>query len=369
LKVLHVIDKSFLGGGQTAVRHLIAGAIGTDIAPMLTCRDGGPLVDVVRAMGVPVFPLPFDKRFRPGPARALAGLVRAHGVDVLHGHGLVATTYATLARTFFGARVPLVYQQHGFHHHNYRAYSIALRRASEKAVCRRADRVIAVSRADAARLVDERYAAAPRVDTVYYGVPEPAPAASDASAALRAELGLDSARPVVGLIGRLHPQKGVDVFLQAVAEVRRQVPECQFVVVGTGEVEAELRGLASRLGLDGTVRWAGGRASAPFLPILDVAVLTSRWEGLPLVLLELMASGRAIVTTSVPGCLEAVGADAAEVVPIDAPAAAAQAIVRLLRAPEHAAQRGRRARERYLEQFTLQVMTRRFQALYQELVA
>ena len=368
MKVLHVIDKSFLGGGQTAVRHLIAGAIGTDIAPMLTCRDGGPLVDVVREMGVPVFPVPFDKRFRPGPARALAELVRTQDVEVLHGHGLVATTYATLARTFFGARVPLLYQQHGFHHHNYRRYSIALRRASEKAVCRRADRVIAVSRADAARLVEERYAAGPRVETVYYGVPEPA-AAAETSAGLRRELGLEAGRPVVGLIGRLHPQKGVDIFLEAAAQVRRRMPECQFLVVGTGEVESELRALASRLGLEGALCWAGGRASAPFLPLLDVAVLTSRWEGLPLVLLELMASGRAIVTTSVPGCLEAVGDDAAEVVPIDAPAETAVAIVRLLQSPEYAAQRGRRARERYLEQFTVQVMTRRFQALYQELVA
>ncbi len=368
MRVLHLIDKSFLGGGQTAVRDLIAGARGTDIEPVLACRDGGPLVETVRALGAPVVPIPFDKRFRPGPARAVARLVRARGIDVVHAHGLVATTYATLARGLFGVRAPLVYEQHGFHHHNYGRHAIALRKAAERAVCRRADRVVAVSQADAAALVDGGYAPRERVEAIYYGIPEPA-ASPAATEAVRRELALERARPVVGLVGRLHPQKGIDVFLRAAALVRAEVPECQFVLVGAGELEGELRALAGALGLDGALRWAGGRAAAPFLPLLDVAVLTSRWEGLPFVLLELMAAGRAIVTTRVPGCVEAVGEDAAEVVGVDAPGETAAAIVRLLRAPDRAAALRRRARARFLEQFTLPRMTARFRALYGELLA
>lgn len=372
MRILHLIDKSFLGGGQTAVRNLIEGALGSGLEPtlepILACRGGGPLVEKVRALGAKVHPIPFDKRFRPGPARAIAELVRSERVDLLHGHGLVATTYATLARSFFGARVPLVYQQHGFHHHNYRFYSVGLRRAAERAVCHRADSVVAVSRADADLLVKERYAPADRVEVIYYGIPEPS-ASPEAVDQARRELGLDPSRPVVGLVGRLHPQKGVDVFLRAAARVQATVPRCQFVVVGTGEIERELKPLATRLDLDGHLRWAGGRPSAPYLPLMDVAVLTSRWEGLPLVLLEHMAAGRAIVTTSLGGCLEAVGEGTAELVPVDAPAETAEAIVRLLRSPERAGALGGRARTRYLEQFTLPVMTRRFAALYQELLA
>lgn len=368
MKVLHLIDKSFLGGGQMAVRSLVAGALGTGVEPMLACRDGGPLVEVVRAMGVPVFPIPFDKRFRPGPARAVAGLVRSRGVDVMHGHGLVATTYATLARSFFGARVPLVYQQHGFHHHAYRFWSRGLRRAAERAVCRRADRVVADSRADAAQLVAGGYAPEERVGTVYVGIAEPAAGRAETEA-VRRELGLDPARPVVGFVGRFHPQKGLDVFLSAAALLRARLPGCQFAVVGEGALEGECRAQAARLGLDGAVRWAGGRPDAPFLPLFDVAVLTSRWEGLPLVLLEYMATSRAIVTTAVEGCLEAVGRDAAEVVPVEAAAETAAAIERLLCSPERAAALGRRARERFLERFTLPVMIRRFESIYQELLS
>jgi glycosyltransferase involved in cell wall biosynthesis len=212
-----------------------------------------------------------------------------------------------------------------------------------------------------------RYAAPHRVGTVYYGIPEPQ-APAEQTEAIRRELGAGPGTPVVGFVGRLHPQKGVDVFLHAAARVHERRPDCRFVVVGTGEIEAELRVLATQLGLDGVLRWVGGRPSAPFLPLFDVAVMTSRWEGQPLLLLELMAAGRAIVTSDVAGCLEAVGENGAAVVPVGQAPATAEAVLGLLDAPERAKALARGARERYLEQFTLAVMTRRFDTLYRELL-
>jgi len=145
------------------------------------------------------------------------------------------------------------------------------------------------------------------------------------------------------------------------------VPESVALIVGTGPLERELRDLAPKLSLGDGVRWIGGRAGAPFLPLLTVAVLSSRWEGLSLVLLEYMATGLPIVTTSLAGCLEAVGPEQAEIVPAEDPAAMAEAILRLLRSPESAARLGASARARFLERFTLASMTQRFEALYREL--
>ena len=91
--MLQVIDKSFVGGGQTNVRNLLEGlrAIGVDVAAR--CRDGGPLVEWVRALGVTVHPVPFDKRFRPGSGpRGRSHRARAR-VELVHAHGLVATFY------------------------------------------------------------------------------------------------------------------------------------------------------------------------------------------------------------------------------------------------------------------------------------
>ncbi|HZR80493.1 MAG TPA: glycosyltransferase family 4 protein [Candidatus Binatia bacterium] len=366
MRVLHVIDKSFLGGGQSVVRNLIAGSRETGVATALACRGGGPLVGAARALGAPVFEIPFDKRFRPGPARALARAASQHGADVVHAHGLVATFYCVLARGLFGMRRPILYHQHGFHHHNYGALSVGLRRAIERAVCRRVERVVACSRADVDQLARERYAPADRLRLVYYGIPEPA-APADVVARRRAEAGLASGQPVVGTIARLHPQKGVDVFLRAAARIARARPDAAFMIVGTGEIEEELKRLGAGLGLDGELRWMGGRPSAEFLPLLTVDVISSRWEGLPFTLLEAMASARSIVTTDVPGCLEAVGDQEASIVPRDDPERMADAVLDLLSRPDAAARSAAAARRRWEQRFTLKEMVRRVDELYAEL--
>ena len=368
MKVLHVIDKSYLGGGQAAVRNLLLGARGSEVETHLSCRDGGPLVADARALGTPVHPVAFDKRFRPGPARAVARIVRREAIDVVHAHGLVAATYCTLARSLFGLKRPLLYHQHGFHDHNYGRWTLGARRAAERAVCSRADRVIPVSSADAERLEREGYATESQIELVYYGIPEPIALAKEVEEARHAS-GWVEGEPVVGLVGRLHVQKGIDVFLRALARVAKAVPAARFVIVGTGELEAKMHALSSELGLGPRLRWVGGRSGLPFLPLFDVAVLSSRWEGLPFVLLEYMAAGRAIVTTDVPGCLDAVTGDEAAIVPRDDPRAMAEAIVLLLGDRPLAEARARAARAAFEGRFSLAVMTRKFIEVYEELLA
>lgn len=367
MRVLHVIDKSFVGGGQAAVRDLLRGFLRSGVETHLACRGGGPLVDEARALGTPVHLVSFDKRFRLASTRALASIVARYSIDVLHGHGLVATSYCTLARLRCSVKAPLIYHQHGFHHHNYGWYAIGLRKAAERFVCRRADRVVAASRADADGLKSGMYAPAERVAWIPYGITEPSAAAAEIEAAQR-EADLSPDRPVVGLVGRLHAQKGIDVFLKAAAHVAGEAPGVQFVVIGSGELERPLRALGNALGLDGALHWAGTRRSATFLPLMDVAVLSSNWEGMPLTLLEYMAAGRPIVMTDVAGCLDAAGPNEAEVVPRGDPLAMADAILRFLRSSELARARGAAARKRFLAEFTLPLMTQRVATLYADLV-
>ncbi len=367
MKVLHVIDKSFLGGGQNTVRYLLGGFRGSDVSTLLACRDGGPLVDLARALGTPVHTIPFDKRFRPGPARALAGLILGEEVDLVHAHGLVAATWATLARSFFGIAAPLIYHQHGFHHHNYGPLTVRFRKASERAVGRRAERVVAASTADRASLEDGKYAAPGRIVMIYDTIPEPAPSPEDIEAARRAAA-LSSGAPVVGVVARLHPQKGIDVFLEAAAAVRAEIPSAVFVVIGDGELGPSLREQGRRLGVDGAVRWLGGRPNLPFLPLFTVAAIPSRWEGIPLVLLEYMASGLPIVATRIDGLADAVGPEEAELVPRDDAPALARAIVRLLRDPDLSRRRGAAAREKFAATFSLEATVRRFRELYDEVL-
>jgi len=365
MKILHVIDKSFIGGGQTAVLRLLQGSREAGVETELVCRDGGPLIEAALELGTTVHTIPFDKHFRPGPARALAKVVASSSADVIHGHGLVASFYCSLARLFFGVRAPLIYDQHGFHHSNYGRLTVGLRKAAERWVCRRADVVVSGCTTDTEQLLSGGYVDRDRLHLIYYGIPVPE-ALPDEIEAVRAEMEFEPGVPVVGIVGRLHPQKGIDVFLKAAALVVARAP-AQFVIVGSGELEETLKHEATELGLNNRLRWAGGRLDVPFLPLMDVAVLSSNWEGLPFVLLEYMATGRPIVTTDVPGCLDAVGPDEAEIVPRGDDAAMAEAIIRLLADSDLASARAQAARKRFQTQFSLETMTNQFTDLYKEL--
>lgn len=367
MRVLHVIDTSEVGGGQTAVGHLLQGLGRAGLHAELACRGGGPLMDVAAAAGAPAHAIAFDKRFLPGKAATLARVAHAGRFDVVHAHGLLATYYGALAREYFGVGVPLIYHQHGFHHHNHGPLTRRARMLAERALCWRSDRVLAVSSSDLTGLTAGGYGPPTRLRLLHYGLPDPEVVPRDLA---REALGVTSGVPVVGLVARLHPQKGVETFLRAAALVHRHRPEVKFAIVGTGALEAPLRSLGDALGLGPVVRWAtGGVKGVTMMPAFDVAVLSSRWEGLPLVLLEYMALRRPIVATTVQGCLDAVSDQEALLVPPDAPQAMAAAIDALLEDRGLADRRAAAARARFEEQFTLTRMIERIVTLYEEVVA
>lgn len=107
---------------------------------------------------------------------------------------------------------------------------------------------------------------------------------------------------VIGTIGRLHRQKGVDIFLHAAKEVLNQYPQCKFLIAGDGPEKENLKLLAQRLGIQSQVVFHGWvQPSSDFISSLDIFVLTSRWEGMPNVILEAMAFQKPIVSSAVGG--------------------------------------------------------------------
>ena len=155
-------------------------------------------------------------------------------------------------------------------------------------------------------------------------------------------------RPVVLAIGRLTPQKGLDVLLEAFARLRGRFPEWTLVVLGEGPLRSELEQLRDRLGLADRVRFPGTfpnpRAA---LAQADLFVLPSRWESFPMALCEALASGLPVVTTEYhPGVHDIVraGVDAV-VVPREDVAALAAAMECLMADPAERRRLGTRAAE------------------------
>ena len=123
------------------------------------------------------------------------------------------------------------------------------------------------------------------------------PRARDAG--LLAELGLDPGAPIVGTVARLTEQKGVETLVDAAARIERDTPDVQFVIVGTGPLEAVIRARASEL--SSRVVFLGERGDVPeLLALFDVAVVPSLWEGaFCYTMLEAMAARRPVVCSDI----------------------------------------------------------------------
>lgn len=250
--------------------------------------------------------LPVDIGSRPHPVRDARTVqaLRAMRADVLHAHGLRAGTLAALS-----GRRPLVVTWH-----NAQLGGGPAGAALERLVARRADVTLAAS----ADLADRARALGGRDVRL-------APVAAPALVGTGRDPGLG--RPLVLAVGRLHPQKGYDVLLDALPQLAGAV----VAVAGDGPLEDELRARAPQ------VRWLGRRDDvADLLAAADVVVLPSRWEARPLVAQEALRAGRPLVATTVGGIPELVG-DGALLVPPGDPAALGAAVRSLLDDPALAA--------------------------------
>jgi glycosyltransferase involved in cell wall biosynthesis len=322
------------GGVGTHVRSVLP-ALATAGAAAVVC---GP------AATDRLFRFPDAAQFRPVEISAgLAPLTDARAVgrlraaladvDLVHAHGLRAGLVAAAARRLGGPRRPLVLTLHNALPEGGGPLRAVLR-AAERATIRDADVVLAASGDLAA---NARRLGAPDVRVAPVSAP-PLPAPQRTRAEVRADLGVADGRPLVVAVGRLHPQKGYDVLLDAVArwagDARLPAPPL-VAIAGDGPLEADL---AARIAAEQLpVRLLGRRGDvADLLAAADLCVLPSRWEARSLTAQEALRSGTPLVATRTGGLPELLG-DAAELVPVGDPAALAEAVVGLLADPARAA--------------------------------
>jgi glycosyltransferase involved in cell wall biosynthesis len=255
---------------------------------------------------------------RPRP-RDLASILRLRGLlagraDVVHAHGLRAGALSLLGLAFVrgGRRPRTVVTVHNAPPSGARGPALVYR-LLERLVARRGDLVLCVSPDLEARL---RAAGGRRVARAVIAAPG-APSGPPAM-----PLQVPQARPVVLGAGRLAPQKGFGVLLEAAAAWGDLDPVPLVVIAGDGPLGAELRARAAALGVDAV--FAGHRDDVPaLLAIAAVFVLPSHWEGQPLVLQEALRAGAPVVATRAGGIPGLTGDAALLVSPGDAPALAA----------------------------------------------
>jgi glycosyltransferase involved in cell wall biosynthesis len=175
----------------------------------------------------------------------------------------------------------------------------------------------------------------------------------------------DTTRPPrIVAAGRLHPKKGFDVLIAALALLRDQDQAFDCEIAGEGDERARLEGLIAQHGLQDRVRLVGWRDASAFLATGDVFAFPSYQEGFPLVLLEAMAVGLSAVSAAIPGPVEMIadGADGVLVPPGD-PAALARGLAGVIAAPRKARALGAAARAKVLADYGPESLQRRLDAV------
>jgi glycosyltransferase involved in cell wall biosynthesis len=286
MRVMQVIQELRVGGAERIVA-ILAARLEEDGSQVSVAASGTALPGLPR---VRVAPLPLiERRLDRVPAAALA-LRRALGrerPDLVHAHNPAMALVAALS-TARGRTTPALVTVHGVPEEDYRSTARVLRLAGLPVVgC--GPGVTAALEEHGVRVTA----------TVVNGV-APARKRSDPGA-LRRSLGLSAELRLVLSVGRLVPQKNHALGMRAVAGVR----DAALVVVGEGPLREELGALATSLGIAERVRLPGARGDArELMSAADLVLLSSRWEGLPLVALEALAAGTPVVATAVRGIRE-----------------------------------------------------------------
>ena len=240
-------------------------------------------------------------------------------------------------------------------------------RWADRLTSQQVDRYVCVSNAVAQ--FSRRQAGLPQEKLVV--IPNGIDLAKFPAADRRPPLGMSPARRWVACVGRLDRQKGIDWLLRTAPQWLVQLSDCDLVLVGKGAEQSSLQRLARRLGIADRVFFAGWRGDVPeILAASDLLVLPSRWEGMPNVVLEAMASRRPVLATRVEGVLELLGAeDEAQTVSWGDSRGLVAKLVRLLTDRPLAAELGQRNRRRAEQEFSIDRTVAAYQSLWSALIA
>ncbi|HJU44104.1 MAG TPA: glycosyltransferase [Vicinamibacterales bacterium] len=331
IRVCHVMTADLWAGAEvqlaTALSYLAARP---DVAVNAVLFNDGRLANELRRLGIDVTVIDERRHNAIQIVRLLTRVITDHRVDFVHTHrykdtilGIIAARLAGVphvVRTMHGLPEPMS----GWSRLKYGMYE-TLDRAMLRCF---ADRVIAVSHRVAATLIAAAFRPS-LVTTVHNGIDVQTVHATRSRDEMRRELGLTASTVVFGTAGRLTAVKGHDTFLHAARLILDREPGATFIIAGGGPLEDELMALASALGIAPACRFLGARHDIhDVMAAMDVFVLPSLNEGLPMAILEAMAMSRPVVASDVGGLREVIrhGHTGLLVPPANAPALAAAAL-------------------------------------------
>jgi glycosyltransferase involved in cell wall biosynthesis/protein-tyrosine-phosphatase len=317
--------------------------------------NDGRLADELRKLDVDVTVIDESRHNSAEIVLFLSRFLIEHRIELLHTHRYKDTVLGTAAAKIAG--VPhIVRTMHGLREpaSGWNGFKFGVYETLDHLALRWfADRVIAVSNRMAGALQSNGFSPS-LVTTIPNGIDIGKAVATRDAAQMRRELGFAGGEIVIGTAGRLCPVKGQDTLLRAARLILDQEPRARFVIAGDGPLDGDLKALAARLGVDHACMFLGARRDVTdVIAAMDVFVLPSLNEGLPMAVLEAMALAKPVVVSNVGGLPEVMRhRESGLLVPPGDHAALAGACLEAARDREWAARLGAQARRTVESEFS-----------------
>lgn len=300
-----LIDEAKMGGGQQHLLWLAQRIDKSKFEIEVACERDGYLVEELRKNNIKVHPLDISNKLSIKSLISTQRLIKKVSPDIIHSHGGTAGFYGRMA-SIINYRGLVIHTYHGIHYLNFNKNLLGrIYRLIDKFLLNFTDCTICVAQKDFEIGLKAGIVKKENSIVIHNGVDIEKFSFSNKISDYKIKLKYENDSIIIGSIGRLHHQKGYEYLIIASKDVVERFPNVKFVLVGDGELRTNLETLAKDLGVFNSFSFLGNQIEIPeLLSQMDIFVLPSLWEGLPLVILEAMAARKPIVATDVNGIVE-----------------------------------------------------------------
>lgn len=306
IKVMHLIDGGFIGGGQIHSLALCRN-LNKELFHSVVCASSkGGFKDLVLESGFEFIDINLPKLYRSKNLNELLRKVERENVNIVHAHGGVAGMYARFLKKKFECRAKIIHTIHGIHyihsHNLFRRYSSLY---IEQYLAGYSDAYICETKSDFNAVTNMKIIDPSKATIINNGINLSRFMNKTKDEAVGNKLRITNDDFVIGNVSRFDEQKNQKLLIKIMPDLIKAIPELKLLLVGDGRLLNSAKRLAMSLGVTDRVIFAGTRKDLEKIyPLMDVFIFPSLWEGLSLSLIEALASGKCIVAGNIPSNAE-----------------------------------------------------------------
>lgn len=301
IEILHLIDSGGLYGAENVIINLSIGLKRNNYRSVIGCFNykDKPKPEIglkAESMGIESVYFKLRSKIDLTCVKEIAGYCKKNQITVIHSHGYKPTMICSLIKIFY--KIPYVITCHSWYVINYRHWLYTF---PERIAMLFAENIIGVSE-EIVRNLENAYIPCTKLGLINNGIDLNLFLEDETfdEIELRRKLGLRDKTFIIGSLGRLIEQKDYNTFLEVAGEILKEINNVEFIIAGEGHLKSELLALSKELGINDKFHFLGFRSNkVSILRLMNVFVLTSISEGLPIAMLEAMASRLPVVVTRV----------------------------------------------------------------------